>query len=252
MEVCKSQLIKTTNMKKTRIIPLLMVSLWLTGCGFDLSNLNSVISALMGGQPIPAVVTFTNAQGDSKTINLSSSMQWLVSKKPDWLKITPDKGDGPGSVTMIVDIENTGENALEGEIIFLAANGDKLIIKVRQEGDPYVKFKADDTPRWESGATVEKSAESSHIFITDQGGYLFGPTPSSNYKTGRITKEDGSQYEIIEIPGLIEKGKYANCQLHKESGTVTLVRLEVVKKVGDKMWIVFQEAAGAAERRVVQ
>jgi hypothetical protein len=117
---------------------------------------------------------------------------------------------------------------------------------------PNAKFMADDTPRWETGTTVEESHQTPYTFITDKGGNLFSPSPSSNYKTGRITKDDGTEFEIIEIPGTIAKGKFTGAKLHTALGEVTLARLEIVKKDGDKLWIVFQESEGSPERRVVQ
>ena len=55
--------------------------------------------------------------------------------------------------------------------------------------DPYAAFKADATPRWENGTTVENSGESAYTFLIDTGGSLFS---SAKYKTGRILSADGS------------------------------------------------------------
>ena len=118
----------------------------------------------------------------------------------------------------------------------------------RIDADPYAAFKADATPRWESGTAVEKNELSPRVFVTDMGGDLFS---SPKYKTGRISA-DGNSYEIIEFSGTPAVGKPAEPGFRTPNGIVVPHRLEIVKVLSDKLWIVFQETATSTERRVVQ
>ena len=115
--------------------------------------------------------------------------------------------------------------------------------------DAYATFKADATPRWENGTTVEKSDASAYTFLTDTGGSLFS---SAKYKTGRILSADGNSYEFIEFSGAPAVGKPEGAAIRKQSGTTDLYSLEIVKIESGKLWIVFKETASAAERKVVQ
>ena len=115
--------------------------------------------------------------------------------------------------------------------------------------DVYEAFKADATPRWESGTNVEKSENNlDYLFIIDADGELFD---SQKYTTGRMSI-DGDTYEIIEFSGTPAVGKPADASLRKPSGSTALNTLEIVKIEGGKLWIVFKETASSAERRVVQ
>ena len=115
--------------------------------------------------------------------------------------------------------------------------------------DAYVTFKADATPRWENGMTVENSGESAYTFLIDTGGSLFA---SAKYKTGRILSEDGNSYEFIEFTGAPAVGKPAEATIRKQSGITDLYSLEIVKIEGSKLWIAFRETSTSMERRVVQ
>jgi hypothetical protein len=114
--------------------------------------------------------------------------------------------------------------------------------------DPYETFKADDTPRWESGTTVERNDEGAWVFVTDAGGSLFD---SESYKTGRMSA-DGSDYELVEFTGPAEAGRPSDGSLRTPSGVAALHSLEIVQATGGKLWIVFKETAGSPERRMVQ
>ena len=120
------------------------------------------------------------------------------------------------------------------------------------EIDPYIGFKVNATPRWETDLMKELPEEnelSPYIFIIDAGGKLFG---SAKYKIGRITANDGSDYEIIEFEGPPAVGKPAEPSLRKPLVTIDLHSLEIVKMLDDKLWIVFQETATSPKRMVVQ
>ena len=117
------------------------------------------------------------------------------------------------------------------------------------EIDLYMSFKSDATLRWEKGLIRQPSDSSTYTFITDAGGILFG---SPKYKIGRITKNDGSDYEIIEFSGAPAIGKPAEPSLRKPSGIINLHSLEIVKMVDSKLWIVFQETDTSRVRMVVQ
>ena len=114
--------------------------------------------------------------------------------------------------------------------------------------DTYETFKADATPRWENGSSVEKNAESAYTFITDTGGQLF---ESAKYKTGRIT-DGGNGFEIVEFSGTPAAGKPAGATLHSEQGTTPLHSLEILKIDKGTLWIIFKETETATERRIVQ
>ena len=114
--------------------------------------------------------------------------------------------------------------------------------------DIYATFKADATPRWENGTTVEKSAESVFTFVTDAGENLFA---SGRYKTGRMSS-DGSDYEIIEFTGPPAIGEPSDPTLRRPSGTTFLHHLEILQAYSGKLWIVFRETSTSTERRVVQ
>ena len=102
--------------------------------------------------------------------------------------------------------------------------------------DVYAEFKADATPRWENGTTIEKSEESSYTFIIDTGNSLFA---SAKYKTGR-TNSDGSSYEFIEFSGTPVAGKVSGASLRKPSGVSDLYSLEILKIESGKLWMVFK------------
>jgi hypothetical protein len=134
-------------------------------------------------------------------------------------------------------------------IIVIAA---LAIVGCRKEPDLYLlEFKANPTPRWENGATVEKNEETSFTFITDISGQLFS---SDKYTIGRITATDGSDYEIIEFSGAPAVGKPLEPTIRKSSGNVPemLHSLEILKIENGTLWIVFKETATSPERRVVQ
>jgi len=114
--------------------------------------------------------------------------------------------------------------------------------------DTYKAFKADATPRWENGATVQNNEGGAYTFITDTGGALFG---SANYKTGRMSS-DGSSYEMIEFSGTPAVGKPTGAGIRTQNGVTALESLEILKAEAGKLWIVFKETASSAERRVVQ
>ena len=114
--------------------------------------------------------------------------------------------------------------------------------------DVYEAFKADATPRWENGTTVQKNEESNYVFITDAGGKLFS---SAKYKTGRMSA-GGSDLELIEFSGAPVVGKPTEPNIRKPSGSVALHSLEIVKIESGKLWIVFKETATSTERRIVQ
>ena len=117
------------------------------------------------------------------------------------------------------------------------------------EIDPYMSFKSDATLRWEKGLTRQASDSCTNTFINDAGGILFD---SPKYKIGRIIKNDGSDYEIIEFSGTPAIGKPAEPSLRKPSGTINLHSLEIVKIDDSKLWIVFQETDTSLVRMVVQ
>ena len=113
--------------------------------------------------------------------------------------------------------------------------------------DIYASFKADATPRWENGTTIEMNNASAYTFIIDAGGNLFS---SSKYKTGRIFY--GNDYEILEFDGQPTVGKPTGAAIRKPSGTVALNSFEIIKTESGKLWIVFKETAASTERRIVQ
>lgn len=114
--------------------------------------------------------------------------------------------------------------------------------------DPYEAFKADATPRWESGTTVEKNDEGTWIFVTDTGGSLFD---SDSYKTGRISA-DGSDYELIEFSGPAVVGTPNAPALRTPAAVTPLHSLEIVHTTDGKLWMVFKETATSPERKIVQ
>ena len=114
--------------------------------------------------------------------------------------------------------------------------------------DPYEEFKANATPRWESGSSVQLNDAGGYTFITDAGGALFS---SAKYKTGRIS-QGGADYELVEFSGAPAVGIPADPSLRKPSRSVDLYSLKIVKVDGGKLWIVFQETESSTERRIVQ
>jgi len=234
------------TMKKL-LLPLL-TTLLLSSC--TLLEEVSVLKVTMNGKPIPATITFSHTKGAQITIDINSPTPWKIEDYPNWLSFDQLIAEGAAKVTITVFYANEFHLPRNGEIIFLAANGDKLIIKVSQNPDPVAVFMFDVTPRWESGTTVENNTNSLHTFITDKGGNLFASSPT--YKTGRITTADGSNYEIIEFPAPPVVGTVSGAKISKPSGSVPLHSLKIVKKEGDKLWLIFYETPTSPERRVVQ
>ena len=237
-------------MKKT--ILLLTTIAALTACTPE--EMANIIKATMDGNPLPSVIEFTNAAPQSKTLNLNSPMAWMVQDYgsatfPDWLTISPNNGSGETNVTITITKENTDTDPRPYTLIFTAANGDKLTIKITQNGDIYATFKNDDTPRWESGPTVQKNIETPYTFITDAGKKL---DPNTKYKTGRITQKNGSEYEILEFDAATIGPQDA--QIRTQSGTTPLHYFEIIKVgagLNPPLWIVFQETESSPQRRVV-
>jgi hypothetical protein len=211
----------------------------------------SVLSATINGLPIFTTLSFSNTQGDQKSIQLISPIPWTITEYPDWLSISPLIGDGSQKIVFTVITSNNSATPLTGQILFLAANGDKLTIRVQQGADPIAQFKNDATPRWETGTTIRYNRDTPHTFITDKDGKLFSSTA---YKTGRITSPDGSGFEVLEfnVTGPPATGTPSGALLRTPSGATPLYRLEIVKVEGSKLWIVFQETSTSLERRVVQ
>lgn len=114
--------------------------------------------------------------------------------------------------------------------------------------DPYETFKADATPRWENGTTVERNDAGTWVFVTDAGGSLFD---SDSYKTGRMSA-NGGDYELVEFTGPAAVGTPEAPALRTPDGVVNLHSLEIVKAADGKLWIVFKQAAISPERRIVQ
>ena len=187
-------------------------------------------------------------------LNLSSSLSWVLENPdqiPDWLLPRPLSGAGSASVKVDV-IPNPDYDPRCYTLVFMSANGDRLYINVCQErGDVYPGFMADETPRWENGATVNKNDEITGTFITDGGAYLFGPG-DNKYKTGRVTNDEGTEFEIIAFDGAPAVGSLSGAVLYTHSGNTTLYRCDILKVEGTKLWIVFNENAGSTERRIVQ
>ena len=191
-------------MKKIALLWPLIVAMAFSACSIDV--MEGIIKASLDGKPLEGEVTltFSNVLGDQITITITSLVPWSISEYPNWLEINPKSGMGAQMVTITVVKENSGLAPLEGVITFLLISGETLTVHVQLEIDPYARFKADGTPRWESGATKEENHLSTNTFITDTQGQLFVPSPT--YKMGRITAEDGSLYEIIEFNGPPVKG----------------------------------------------
>ncbi len=146
---------------------------------------------------------------------------------------------------------------LKSKIIFLAAALLAVFASCKKDdpagtepdsAETYAAFKADDTPRWENGTTVEKNENTAYVFICDAGGHLFS---SSAYKTGRMAA-DGSSFEIVEFNGSPAVGNPSSATLRTQAGSITLHRIEILKIENSKLWMVFQETKTSAERRIVQ
>ena len=237
---------KSVNMKKIAILSL--STLLLYSC-ITIDRIGSVITATIDGKPITATLIFAHTAGDQKVIDLSSPLPWQLLSIPQWLQISHSTGNGNQVITIKVTTDNNGTAPLTGEIVFEASNGDKLTIRVQQNGDIYAAFKADDTPRWQVGFTIEQNHETAYTFIIDSKGKLFS---SPFYKTGRISKANGSSFEVLEFPGPPVTGRVNGAQIRRESGVVELHRFEIIKIEGPKLWMVFQETDSSAERWVVQ
>ena len=239
-------------MKKKTLFYIAIATLLYTACS-DFDAMNSIIRATVDGKALTGVITFSYHKGDQKAIDITSLIMWQLEQKPDWIEVNPLSGIGFQKVTLTTTKENNGDNPLNGEVVFVTVSGEKLNIKVVQESESYKSFKADTTPRWESGTAVEKNAESAYTFIIDAGNKL---SPANKYKTGRITKSDGSAYEIIEfdldVTGKPVVGKPTGAQIRKPSGVTALYSLEIVQIENDRLWIVFKESVSSPERRVVQ
>ena len=91
------------------------------------------IKATLDGKTI-ATLTFSASNGDAKTINITSSMAWELTKKPSWLNVNPTSGEGSKKVTITVNQANSSTTKRDGELIFQSSKGSKLTIKVSQQG----------------------------------------------------------------------------------------------------------------------
>ena len=245
---------------KTQCIASLLAIFLFASCADDL--MISVLKATMDGNPLPPSIEFSNAAGQAKIINIASTDVWSVlnygsSTFPDWISVTPNKANGNANVVITLTKVNTLSSARSYTLTFVADSGEKITLKITQNGDVYATFKNDPTPRWESGATIQKNIETHYTFITDAGKKLI---PTARYKTGRITQKNGSEYEILEFntdaTGKPYVKKQTNAQIRKQSGTTSLYSFEIVKVGANNysplLWIVFKETATSPERRIVQ
>ena len=72
--------------------------------------------------------------GGSQTFVIDSNIKWTVSyNNTSWLTVTPDKGEGKGSVTVNVD-RNNSTAAREATVTVTAENGKTAQVKVTQQG----------------------------------------------------------------------------------------------------------------------
>ncbi|MCL2501671.1 MAG: BACON domain-containing protein [Bacteroidales bacterium] len=237
-------------------IGILLSSLTLSGCidGSDCCFPN----VFLGSETSIAF----DGLGGTKSIDVVCSMSWTVLTKPSWISnVSPNFGAGGLETLYITADPNDQPQVRYGDIVLQASNGDKLTIKVTQSDDPLFDFMSDDTPRWENlgAGTKEINKEHPYIYITEKAGVakLFGTNATAHFKSGRITQNNGSAFEIITFdddPFVGGIGPYTG-GLYNESNTVTPIALDylsVVKIVGDKLWIVFKVNPGDSERRIVQ
>ena len=235
-----------------------LATLAFTGCNpSDCCNTN-----LFGTNSITITL---DGKGSPKLLDITCPLPWILQTAlPPWLQMTPTSGSTSTTTITFSANPNPGSRSRTVALTLLADNGNKLTINVIQSTDPLLDFKANDRPRWEDDAipVVEYNDEHPYIYINEQAGssLLFKSAPSSKYKAGRIKVDEAIDVTRIlgfEIIGFdtppTAVGIYDGCLYTPGNyAGATLFYLEVVKIVGDKLWIVFKVNNGDPERRIVQ
>ena len=243
---------------------MLLSALAFTGCNPpDCCNSN-----LFGASQVSITI---DGKGNPKLLDITCPLPWVLQTTlPPWLIMTPTAFGGATTVTFSA-VANPGSRSRSVALTLLADNGDKLTINVVQSSDPLLDFKANDRPRWEDDGNVpviEYSDEHPYIYINEPANVsmLFRPVIpyDDRFKAGRIKVDETSavtvsnivDFEIIGFdsdPVAGGVGIYTGYLYTPISyGGITLDYLEVVKIVGDKLWIVFKVNNGDPERRIVQ
>ncbi|MCL1974174.1 MAG: BACON domain-containing protein [Bacteroidetes bacterium] len=234
---------KTTTNIRLSVFYILLTALAITGC----KNVDCCFPSIFEGSQ---TTLSYDGHGGPKDLIIICAQSWVVQSKPVW--ITDINPVGASGTVTFTAAPNDQPGTRKGTIILMANNGDKLTINVTQGDDPYLDFKNDATPRWEDdgAGTTEINDQHPYIYITDKGGNLFA---SALYKSGRITKNNGDEFEIIEFDDIIGVQEYTGGKIYINNDTATsLYYLEIIKIVGDKLWIVFKVNASDSERRIVQ
>lgn len=185
---------------------------------------------------------------DGETFTLESPLSWCLinaDNLPPWLKIS-DR-DGVGNKTITVDVVPNEEGSRSFELIFMAANGDQIKIKVSQTAE-YKGFLASDAPHWDD----ELNAVSANTFVTDKKGKILG---SNKFTIGREESQKGSWFEYIEFV-TVSVGMQAGWLSTAAQNSKPLYSFQILKVQntgqGDVLWIVYRESENAPDHLVLQ
>ena len=75
------------------------------------------------------------AVGGSKSVQVSSSVDWVAVTECDWMKVTPRYGTGDGNVSILLD-RNKLSNAREGQVVITSTDGSiKHTVNLVQSGN---------------------------------------------------------------------------------------------------------------------
>jgi|GEM_PF-2541353 len=202
---------------------------------------------------------------DSGTFSLSSPLTWILQNAgdlPDWLEVSDERGNGgPQNITVYGTPNEEEDPFREFILTFMAANGDKVKVVVRQTNE-YRNFMANEAPRWEegavgAGATVELNAVSPNTFVTDKIGKILD---TGKYTVGREESRKGTWFDYLEFEDP-DTGIQSGWISTAADDSKPLFRFQILKKgVGVSpaapdelmLWILFKETANTPERRVVQ
>ena len=91
------------------ILSILCAVILLTGCGGDKAD-EPVIATMKVSE---SNLDFTSAGGNAE-VELTANCDWVIHEKPDWVSVTPNKGNGDATLKIRVSSNNEYNNSIFG------------------------------------------------------------------------------------------------------------------------------------------
>lgn len=157
------------------ILSILCAVILLTGCGGDKAD-EPVIATMKVSE---SNLDFTSAGGNAE-VELTANCDWVIHEKPDWVSVTPNKGNGDATLKIRVS-SNNEYNSRNGNIVILNSSSDKRVsinIDQSQKDDVII--------------------EDNSISFTWQGGTVVIPVQYTEYPD--VTIDGNPDWLHVELP----------------------------------------------------